>query len=52
MDQHGERPDVIGQFLAGIAQSLNLGLGGRIGDGEPANLAVRAPERDRRLGGS
>lgn len=29
------------EFLALVAQSLNLGLGGRIGNGKPSHLDVR-----------
>jgi hypothetical protein len=49
MNERGERPHVIGQFLTLVTQGLDLGLSGRIGDGEPSDLAVGVPQRHRRL---
>ena len=43
-----ERPYIISQLLTSIPQHLNLSLGRRVGDREPANLAVRFPRRPRR----
>ena len=47
VNDRGERLDVIGQFLARVAQGLHFGLGGRIADSQAANLAVRVAEDDR-----
>jgi len=41
---------VMGQLLALVAQDLNLGLGGRIGNSEPTDCTVDVAERHRRLG--
>jgi len=43
------REFVTGQFLALVAQCLNLGLGRRIGDGQTGDLPVRVVERGSRL---
>jgi hypothetical protein len=52
VNERRQRPHVIGQFLALVAQRLNLGLGRRIGDREPANLGVRVAECNGSLVGS
>jgi hypothetical protein len=46
VNERRERPHVIGQFLALIAQGLKLGLGGWIREREAANLAVCVSERN------
>ena len=51
MNDRGERLDVIGQFLACVAEGLHFGLGGRVPpigrDSQTAKLAVRVAEGDR-----
>ena len=52
VDQGGQRPHVVRQFLAFVAQCLNLGLRGRIRDGQAAYLPVGVPQRHRGLAGT
>jgi hypothetical protein len=47
MNERRQRSHVIRQFLAFVPEGLNLGLGGRVGDREPADLAIRVAECDR-----
>ena len=49
VNERRKRPDVIRQFLGHIAQGLELGLGGRIGNHQAGDFAISIPQADRRL---
>jgi len=51
MHEGRQRSNVIGQFLARVAQGLDFELRRWIKNREPTDLAVRVPERHRRLVG-
>ena len=45
VNERRQRSDIIGEFLAPIAEGLDFGLGGWGGDGEAGDLAVLVAER-------